>query len=85
MNRDEIGIVPFLPDKEQDQEQSSIASVPQYPFIVQEHGTKLGIPIFCWVPVLDAAYAELKSAIRPTVSSDSTDQPWWKDQGTASI
>ncbi|KAG0030011.1 Protein prenyltransferase alpha subunit repeat-containing protein 1 [Podila clonocystis] len=81
---DEIGILPFLPDKEQEQEQeqeqSSIAAIPQYPFIVQEHGTKLGIPIFCWVPVLDTAYSELKSAIRPTNSSDSRDPSWWKDQ-----
>ncbi|KAG0087776.1 Protein prenyltransferase alpha subunit repeat-containing protein 1 [Podila epicladia] len=81
---DEIGILPFLPDKEQDQEQSSVASVPQYPFTVQEQGTKLGIPIYCWVPVLDSAYAELKSAIRPINSSDSTDQLWWKDQGATS-
>ncbi|KAF9389773.1 Protein prenyltransferase alpha subunit repeat-containing protein 1 [Podila verticillata] len=69
-----------MPYKEPEQEQSSIDStvIPQYPFIVQEHGTKLGIPIFCWVPVLDAAYAELKSAIRPTGSS-ATNQNWWSD------
>ncbi|KAG0331342.1 Protein prenyltransferase alpha subunit repeat-containing protein 1, partial [Podila horticola] len=77
---DEIGILPFLPDNDEQEQSSTDATIPQYPFIVQEHGTKLGIPIFCWVPVLDAAYAELKSAVRPTNSRDSTDQSWWKDQ-----
>lgn len=83
-DRDEIGILPFLPDKEKEQEHSLIDStdILQYPFIVQEHGTKLGIPIFCWVPVLDAAYTELKSAIRPT-SSSATNQNWWNDHGTS--
>ncbi|KAF9421319.1 Protein prenyltransferase alpha subunit repeat-containing protein 1 [Podila epigama] len=93
---DEIGILPFLPDKNDNHSSSSQSNVPlQYPYIVQEHGTKLGIPIYCWVPVLDASMTELKSAIQS--SSHNTNARnlntsyleenssvhvscWWKDQ-----
>ncbi|KAF9403509.1 Protein prenyltransferase alpha subunit repeat-containing protein 1 [Mortierella sp. AD011] len=76
---DEIGILPFLPQAEE-----SIGSNDVYPFIVQERGTKLGIPIFCWVPLLDASYAVLKDACkisRPHPASEATPDlsKWWTD------
>ncbi|KAG0313816.1 hypothetical protein BGZ97_009859 [Linnemannia gamsii] len=95
-HRDEIGVLPFLPDLEQCQ-----GDYVQYPFVVQEQGTKLGIPIFCWVPILDAAYGVLKDAVKSSPSapaSSSTEAvaaataaagsgvsvDWWQDPGTTS-
>ncbi|KAG0024350.1 hypothetical protein BGZ80_004016 [Entomortierella chlamydospora] len=76
---DEIGILPFLPQAEE-----STGGNDVYPFIVQERGTKLGIPIFCWVPLLDASYAALKDACkisRPHLASEATPDlsKWWTD------
>lgn len=91
-HRDEIGVLPFLPELEQCQ-----GDYVQYPFVVQEQGTKLGIPIFCWVPVLDAAYGVFKDAVKSSLSplaSSSTETAavgsgvsvdWWQDPGTDSV
>ncbi|KAF9112234.1 Protein prenyltransferase alpha subunit repeat-containing protein 1 [Mortierella sp. AM989] len=67
---DEIGILPFLPEVED----STCSTLPLYPFVVQERGTKLGIPIFCWVPLLEASYAVLKDACRASIQPE-----WWTD------
>ena len=87
--RDELGILPFLPGPES-AEASPQEGVTQYPFIVQEQGTKLGIPIFCWVPLVDISYEILKHALRPVLPGTTTEtrtetkaQDWWRDQGTA--
>ncbi|KAI7826495.1 hypothetical protein BC939DRAFT_446548 [Gamsiella multidivaricata] len=62
--RDEIGILPFLPDREESSADSGGGGIPSYPFVVQERGSKLGIPIYCWVPLLDASNAAFKNALR---------------------
>jgi hypothetical protein len=82
-------VLPFLPEPEQCQGQGEGDRCVQYPFVVQEQGTKLGIPIFCWVPVLDAAYGVFKDAVKTLSSSSSLEIPnresieWWQDPGTA--
>ncbi|KAG0326993.1 hypothetical protein BGZ99_008543 [Dissophora globulifera] len=86
---DEIGFLPFLPDEKDtvvsEQQQAGKGTSSTYPFVVQEHGTKLGIPIYCWVPILDAASAVLKDAIfavkRGNEASQLEDGRWWADPG----
>lgn len=81
--RDEIGVLPFLPEPEQCQGEAGDSI--QYPFVVQEHGTKLGIPIFCWVPILDAAYGVFKDAVRASSTAmGGAAVEWWHDPGIAS-
>lgn len=81
-------MLPFLPEPEQCQGEvdGEGGDSALYPFVVQERGTKLGIPIFCWVPVLDAAYGVFKDAIRSPSSTvtGGTSVDWWRDPGTAS-
>ncbi|KAF9360433.1 hypothetical protein BGX26_009420 [Mortierella sp. AD094] len=79
---DEIGILPFLPQAEESTGGNDELSL--YPFIVQERGTKLGIPIFCWVPLLDASYAVLKDTCRVSrqhLASEAEPvlSEWWTD------
>ncbi|KAG0281677.1 Protein prenyltransferase alpha subunit repeat-containing protein 1 [Linnemannia exigua] len=81
---DEIGVLPFLPEPEHCQGKGE--DYVQYPFVVQEQRTKLGIPIFCWVPILDAAYGVFKDAVKSSCSSSSSSQvaggesvEWWQD------
>ena len=76
--RDEIGILPFLADPD---DKESPESLPLYPFVLKEHGTKLGIPIYCWVPLLAEAYATLKAAVK--VDASSNGQDWWNISGMA--
>ncbi|KAG0300465.1 hypothetical protein BGZ98_009146 [Dissophora globulifera] len=86
---DEIGFLPFLPDEKDtvvsEQQQAGKGTSSTYPFVVQEHGTKLGIPIYCWVPILDAASAVLKDAIfavkQGNEASQLEDKHWWADPG----
>ncbi|KAG9070538.1 COPII coat GTPase [Linnemannia hyalina] len=47
-----------------------------------ERRTKLGIPIFCWVPVLDAAYGVFKDAVRSSSTvTGGASVDWWHDPG----
>lgn len=69
----------------------SSRALPQYPYVVQEQGTKLGIPVFCWVPLLDESYRILKDAMRMESiegRADSRSMPgpcqWWVDPGKTS-
>ncbi|GJJ69447.1 protein prenyltransferase alpha subunit repeat containing protein 1 [Entomortierella parvispora] len=71
-NIDEIGILPFLAEPD---DKETLKDLPLYPFVLQEQRTKLGIPIFCWVPLLSEAYAILKAAIK--VDTSSNGQDWW--------
>lgn len=80
-------MLPFLPEREHCQGEAGgiEGDSVQYPYVVQERRTKLGIPIFCWVPVLDAAYGVFKDAVRSSstvMGGASVD--WWHDPGTAS-
>lgn len=75
-------MLPFLPESEQCQgEAGEEGHSVQYPFVVQEQKTKLGIPIFCWVPILDAAYGVFKDAVRPSsTATGGASVEWWHDQ-----
>ncbi|KAF8979042.1 hypothetical protein BGZ46_005869 [Entomortierella lignicola] len=80
---DEIGILPFLPEVSEVSD-CRTEKLALYPFVVQERGTKLGIPVFCWVPLLDASYAVLKEACRvsrlsASPESRSVSSEWWSD------
>ncbi|KAK3813118.1 MAG: hypothetical protein J3Q66DRAFT_42814 [Benniella sp.] len=55
-------------------------TLPQYPFAVQEQGTKLGIPIFCWVPLLEESYRIYKATtVRAPSTESRRDSEWWED------
>jgi hypothetical protein len=83
--RDEIGILPFLPDHDANKESmtgdDSEEPLQLYPFVLQEQRTKLGIPIFCWVPLLETAYANLKEATKVTTGLEC----WWTISGIVRI
>lgn len=81
---DEIGVLPFLPEREHCQGEAGgiEGDSVQYPYVVQERRTKLGIPIFCWVPVLDAAYGVFKDAVRSSSTvMGGASMDWWHDPG----
>ncbi|KAG0250678.1 Protein prenyltransferase alpha subunit repeat-containing protein 1 [Mortierella polycephala] len=74
---DEVAILPFM--AEPDMSTCMESDVIQHPYILQQ-GTKLGIPIFCWVPLLDASYAALKD-VKRTETHDNNTEEWWTDPG----
>ncbi|KAG0005500.1 Protein prenyltransferase alpha subunit repeat-containing protein 1 [Modicella reniformis] len=75
-NIDEVGFLPFLPDVSDCTSGSESGSPLQYPYSVQEQGTKLGISVFCWVPLLDESYRILKDSIR---GGSIEEGQWWSN------